>query len=179
MRMLAYGISTDCVDEYLRIGETTAMTCMKNFAAGVIQVFGEEYLGKPTQADVDRLLQVAEARDFPGMLGSIDCMHWEWKNCPLGWKGVFAKGMYKVLNLIRETVAFNDLWIWHAFFGCPGSLNDLNILHQSDVFQEVYEIQDPKCKYVVNDRRYNIGYFLSDSTYPRWATIVKTIPISQ
>jgi len=48
---------------------------MKNFAAGVIQVFEEEYLQKPTQVDVDRLQAVAEARYFPGMLGSIDCMH--------------------------------------------------------------------------------------------------------
>jgi len=40
------------------------MECMKNFAAGVIQLFGEEYLRKPTQANADRLLQVAEARDF-------------------------------------------------------------------------------------------------------------------
>ena len=70
-----YGVSADCVDEYLKIGGNTAMKCMKNFAAGVIQVFGDEYLRKPTQADVDRLLQVAEARDFPGMLGSIDCTH--------------------------------------------------------------------------------------------------------
>ena len=82
MRILTYGVSADCVDEYLKIGGSTAMECMKNFAASVIQVFGDEYLRKPTQADVDRLLQVAEARDFPDMLGSIDFMHWEWKNCP-------------------------------------------------------------------------------------------------
>ena len=59
---------------------------MKNFVAGVIQVFGDEYLRKSTQADVDPLLQVTEAHDFPNMVGSIDCMHWEWKNCPSGWK---------------------------------------------------------------------------------------------
>ena len=75
IRILAYGISADCVDEYLKIGESTAMECMKNFMAGVIQVFGEEYLRKPTQANVDRLLAVAEARDFLSMLGSIGCMH--------------------------------------------------------------------------------------------------------
>jgi len=86
IRILAYGISADCVDEYLRIGESTTMERMKNFAAWVIQVFRDEYLRKPTQADVDRLLAVAEARDFPGMLGSINCMHWEWKNCPIGGK---------------------------------------------------------------------------------------------
>jgi len=62
--MLAYGISADCVNEYLKIGESTAKECMKNFATGVIQVFGEESLWKPTQANLDRLLAVAEAGDF-------------------------------------------------------------------------------------------------------------------
>ena len=65
IRILAYGISADCVDEYLKIGESTAIECMENFATGVIQVFGVEYLRKPTQADVDRLLAIAEASDSP------------------------------------------------------------------------------------------------------------------
>jgi len=73
--MLAYGIATDCIDEYLKIRESTALECLKNFSTRVVQTFGEEYLRKPTQADVDRILAVAEARDFSGMLGSIDCMH--------------------------------------------------------------------------------------------------------
>jgi len=82
--MLAYGIVADCIDKYLKIGESTALQCLKNFSVGVVQTFGQEYLRKPTQVDVDRLLAVVEARNFLGMLGSIDCMHWEWKNCPSG-----------------------------------------------------------------------------------------------
>jgi len=70
--------------EYLKIGASTALECMKNFTLGVIEVFGDEYLRKPNQANVDRLLQVAKGQDFPGLLGSIDCMHWEWKNYPVG-----------------------------------------------------------------------------------------------
>ena len=44
IRMLACGISTDRFDEYLKICESIAMECMKNFDAAVIQVFGKEYL---------------------------------------------------------------------------------------------------------------------------------------
>ena len=135
MRMLAYGIAADCVDEYLKIGASTALECLKKFAMAVIEVFGNEYLRKPTEADVHRLLQVADARDFPGMLGSIDCMHWEWKNCPASWKASFQKKLYKVPTIILEAVASYDLWIWHAFFGLPGSLNDINVIDRSPVFQ--------------------------------------------
>jgi len=49
---------------------------------------------KTNQADIDHLLQVAEAGDFPGIFESIDCMHWEWKNYPLVWKDTFAKRIY-------------------------------------------------------------------------------------
>ena len=75
MRMLAYGVAADCVDEYLKIGASTALECLKKFTSGVVEVFGEQYLRKPNQADVDRLLQFAKAHDFPSMLESINCMH--------------------------------------------------------------------------------------------------------
>jgi len=53
------------------------------------------------------------------------------------------------------------------------------VLDRSPVFQELYKGQSPKCKYVVNGRKYNIGYYLSDSIYPKWATFVKTIHFPQ
>ena len=107
--MLSYGILTDCIDEYLKIGESMAIECMENFATNIIQVFGEEYIRKPIQADVDRILQVIKAYDFSGILGSIDCMHWEWKNCSSGWKGVFVRGINRVFTLILEAVASYDI----------------------------------------------------------------------
>jgi len=81
--------------------------------------------------------------------------------------------------LILEIVASYDLWIWHAFFGCPRSINDLQVLDRSPVFQELYEGRSPKCEYVVNSRKYSIGYYLSDGIYQKWATFVKTIRFPQ
>jgi len=175
MRILAYGIVADCVDEYLKIGKRTTLECLKIFASGVIQTFGQDYLRKLTQADIDRLLQVAEACDFSPTLGNIDCIHWEWKNCSLGWKREFAKGVYKVLTLILEAIAAYDLWIWDAFFRCLETLNDLNVLDCSLVLQELYKDRAPKCEYIINDHKYNSGYFLPDSIYQKWAAFKKTI----
>ena len=60
-------------------------------------------------------MEVAEQRGFPGMLGSIDCMHWRWKNCPTVWHGAFSV-RYHEPTIILEAVASYDLWIWHAYF---------------------------------------------------------------
>jgi hypothetical protein len=38
----------DQLDEYLKIGESTVVECLKVFVKGVIDVFGEEYLRRPT-----------------------------------------------------------------------------------------------------------------------------------
>ena len=116
MRMLAYGTPADALDEYLKIGKSTALVCLDKFAQGVIDVFGGEYLRRPTREDVESILQVNESRGFPGMLGSIDCMHWRWEKCPLAWRGQFTRGDYGVPTMILEAVASQDLHIWHAFF---------------------------------------------------------------
>jgi len=41
MRMLAYGVAADCVDEYLKLGASTAMEHLKKFASCIVEVFGE------------------------------------------------------------------------------------------------------------------------------------------
>ncbi|XP_038721962.1 uncharacterized protein LOC120014112 [Tripterygium wilfordii] len=64
LRMLAYGVSTDLMDEYIRIGETTAIESLKKFVKCVISVFGDEYLRSPTTDDLTRLLAMGEAVAF-------------------------------------------------------------------------------------------------------------------
>ncbi|KAK2638320.1 hypothetical protein Ddye_026115 [Dipteronia dyeriana] len=69
-----------------------------------------EYLRSPNATDVARLLRIGKDRGFPGMLGSLDCMHWKWKNCPTAWAGQYA-GRSGSPTIILEAVADYDLWI--------------------------------------------------------------------
>uniref|UniRef100_A0A0D3CRE0 DDE Tnp4 domain-containing protein n=1 Tax=Brassica oleracea var. oleracea TaxID=109376 RepID=A0A0D3CRE0_BRAOL len=73
IRLLAYGSAADAVDEYLRLGESTLISCLQQFNEGIIQLFGDEYLRRPTPKDLQPLLDIGEKRGFPGMAGSIDC----------------------------------------------------------------------------------------------------------
>ncbi|XP_057739831.1 uncharacterized protein LOC130956911 [Arachis stenosperma] len=175
IRMLAYGVAADAVDDYVRIGESTTIECLEKFVEGVISVFQDEYLRKPNPNDVHRLLQMAEGRGFPGMLGSIDCMHWQWKNCPKAWKGMYMSGYRGVATIVLEVVASSDLWIWHAFFGVSGSNNDINVLDRSPVFDDILNDRAPEVNYTINGNNYTMGYYLADGIYPEWATFVKSI----
>ena len=75
VRMLAYGVTADFMDEYVRIEETTAMENLKKFVAAMVDIFSEEYLRSPNNENIARLLAYGESYGFIGMLGSIDCMH--------------------------------------------------------------------------------------------------------
>ncbi|KAI5338242.1 hypothetical protein L3X38_017513 [Prunus dulcis] len=77
-----YGSSADQVDEIARMGKSTTLEALVRFCDAVETLYTRNYLRIPTPKDLQRLLQKAEARGFPGMIGSIDCMHWQWKNCP-------------------------------------------------------------------------------------------------
>jgi hypothetical protein len=82
IRILAYGLPADAIDEYVRIGESTARQALDHFCRAIIACFGERYLRAPNVADIARLLEINAAKGFPSMLGSINCMHWEWWSCP-------------------------------------------------------------------------------------------------
>jgi len=100
-------------------------------------------------------------------------MHWGWKNCPKALAGQF-KGKEKGPTVVLKAVSTHSTWIWHPFFGTSGSLNDINILDRSPLFQSMLAGTCWNVEFEVNEHHYNHGYHLADGIYPDWGTLIKS-----
>jgi hypothetical protein len=107
------------------MSESTCRESMYKFCRAVIEIFGTVYLREPTVEDTARLPSINEKRGFLGIIGSIDYMHWEWKNCMFAWQCQYS-GHTEGCTVILEAVASQDLWIWHSFLGMASTHNDIN-----------------------------------------------------
>ncbi|GJV38044.1 ALP1-like protein [Tanacetum coccineum] len=177
IRQLAYGSVPDSLDEYLQMGATTTHKSLQIFCKVIMNLYGEEFLRKPTYTDMEKLYaRHDEKHGFPGMLGSIDCTHWPWANCPVAYRAQFSRGDHGPDPFILlEAIASNDLWIWHAFFGVSGMNNDVNVLRQSPIFNDLKSGRAPDVPFVANNVPYKRGYYLTDGIYPQWSVLIKSI----
>jgi hypothetical protein len=62
-----------------------------------LKVFCVEYLRAPNEEDTKRLMAKNAKQGWHDMLGSLDCMHWRWKNCHAAWPGCTS-----VIIMIQE-----------------------------------------------------------------------------
>ncbi|GJY43947.1 ALP1-like protein [Tanacetum coccineum] len=159
------------------MGATTARKCLKNFCKVIMNIYGDEFLRKPTYTDMEKLYAYHnEKHGFPEMLGSIDCTHWSWANCPVASRAQFSRGdHWPDPFILLEAIASNDLWIWHAFFGVSGMNNDVNVLGQSPIFNDLKSGRAPDVPFMANNVPYKRGYYLTDKIYPQWSVLIKSI----
>ena len=76
-------------------------------------------------------------------------------------------------TIMLKAVASHDLLFWHTYFGLTGSNNDINVLHQSPIFDDVYDGIASECPFQVNNVTYKHEYYLVDRIYTEWAILVK------
>jgi hypothetical protein len=175
LRLLTSGVSSMEHDDKYRMGASTGLESMKRFCFAVNALYEADALRHPTIDDINRLLDEGQDAGFPGCIGSIDCMHWEWKNCPSSWKGMF-QGKSGRPTVVLEAIADHTCRFWHFNFGSPGSLNDINILDRSPLFYNAVKGEAPQVAYTVNGNRYQYAYWLADGIYSTYACFVKTFP---
>ena len=60
-------------------------------------------------------------------------------------------------------------------FWMSNTLNDINVMNHSPVFDDVEQGNTPRLNFFVNQRPYNMEYYLADGIYPSYPTFIKSI----
>jgi len=110
-------------------------------------------------------------------MGSLDCSRWQWHNCPKALAGTYQNRHGK-RSVVMETVCDEDLWILPLFVGCPGSHNDLNVMHVSPLYISVTNGERPPgtFSYTANGMTRTLLCYLVDGIDHRFACFVSPFP---
>ena len=113
-----------------------------------------------------------------GLMGCLDCMHVYWRTCPVAWQGQFS-GKEEQPSLVLEGVADYNCWFWHSFFGCAGTLNDINMWDRSPLLRSFLDgsFETVDFEFSVSDTVFKQLYFLVDGIYPELSIFVKTVSV--
>ncbi|AEC06258.1 nuclease [Arabidopsis thaliana] len=102
-RMLAYGVPADSTDEYIKIGESTALESLKRFCRAIVEVFACCYLRSPDANDVARLLHIGESRGFPAE-GTAPPASYVINGKPYNMGYYLADGIYPKWSTLVQTI---------------------------------------------------------------------------
>jgi len=87
-RVFSYGEAPDRTDECVRLSASTIAMSVRELLRFIVDGFGPAYLRPPTPSELERILERHAQRGLPGCMGSLDCSHWEWSNCPKAFAGM-------------------------------------------------------------------------------------------
>lgn len=175
MRQLAYGTANDAQTEYSGVKRDCARKALYSYCKFIIRAYGPEYLGSWGEEELKTEMEANAKRGFPGMMGSIDCTHWLWKNCPIAWQGMYQDRNHN-RSIVAEAICGHDMYFFQAYVGLPGSLNDINIMNQTTMQRNYMRSSAIDHKFKIGEQEYTGAYFLADGIYPDYPYLVKSIP---
>jgi len=158
--------------DYFQMSTSTAKLCFSTFVNDIINVYGGEYLALPTKGQVNQITTLHEkVHGVSGMFGSLDCMHCTWHRCPKAYHGAF-QGSKRSPTIVLEAACDYNMYIWHAAFGFPGKLNDINVLNLSPLATafldgSLAELEAMSVQFCIGEQEFNSLYLLVDGIYPK------------
>lgn len=179
--MAAYDKSFVAWQDYYQMGESTARLCLSKLSRGLVNdpEIRSRYLRKMTKEDTRRAEKLHyERHGVHGCLGSIDVDQIGWENCPTGQKGQHV-GRSGKPTLALEAGVDANLWIWHWYFGEPGSLNDINVLERSTLWEDLTHgrIHELDFEFAINGEPFTMLWWFVDGIYPMLSRFLRAVSV--
>jgi hypothetical protein len=113
-----------------------ANQCCREFDSMIVGLYQHEYLSKPSKEEIKEIVALHKHKhDIDGLLGSLDCTHIYWKNCPVAWKGQY-QGRNATPFILESVYDFHG-YMWYLSYGHCGCLNDINVLNRSPLLESM------------------------------------------
>ena len=182
LKTYAYGVPPKCFCDYFQMSFIFAANVCKEFDDAIIKIYMNEYLRLPTKEDLKSILKLHKAKHgVDGLMGSLDCTHTYWKNCPTAWKGSYS-GRNKAPSIVLEAACDHNLWFWHLSYGHCGCLNDINILNNSHLFDamlngDLHKLEQEAgvVPFMIGEESFDKVFLLVDGIYPKYNRFAKTV----
>jgi len=180
LKYLGYGCSVNAFRDYFQVGESTALLSIKKFTKCIANsCLQKKFFSFLTPSDAKKVEAMHyENHGVHGMIGSLDCSHFVWGNCPVAHHGQF-QGKEGRPTIVVEAMADYNLYAWHAVFGYCRTLNDLSIWDSSYLLQSLCDGSFSKLDFpfTVGGERHEQLWMLVDGIYPSLARFVKPISV--
>jgi Plant transposon protein len=179
LKILGYGASSYAFINIFQMGEAAAAKTVEKFCRLVrsSDELHSCFLRGMTRADAHCVSDLHyDCYGVEGMIGSLDCMHAYWKNCPMAYRPVYA-GKEGKASLVLEAVADHNLFFWHEAFGFPGTHNNINILDQSPLWKSMLDgsfHRDVDFHFRINGQHFVNLFLLANGIYPSSGRFCKT-----
>lgn len=180
LKYLSYGCSVNAFRDYFQVGESTALLCVKKFIRILAHSeLRDVYCAPLTAADTKKIESMHhEVHGIRGMLGSLDCSHVVWGNCPVAYHGQYV-GKEGKPTIVVEAMCDYTLYGWHAVFGYAGTLNDISIWDSSLLLQSFCDgsFENKDFPFTIGGEEFDKLYVLVDGIYPPIARFVKPLSV--
>ena len=176
LKHLCYGACVSSYTDYFQMGNSTAEKCLEMFIKAIGIGLADVYMRSPTKEDAKRLTRMHKSKHgIDGMMGSLDCTHFFWKNCPVYLQGVY-QGKEKKPTVVMEASADYTLWLWDVSVGYPGSWNDIDIWESSPLHKRMTHgcFEDLDFNFTIAGITFNKLFYLVDGIYPKLARFVQS-----
>lgn len=156
------------------------MLCVRKFTSSIANsIFQKKFFSFFTTSDAKHVEALHyEKHGIHGMIGSLDCSHFVWGNCPVAHHGQY-QGKEGRPTLLVEALADHNLFAWHAVFGYSGMVNDLSIWDSSFLLQSLCDgtFLDLDFSFHIGGEVFHHLWMLVDGIYPSLARFVKPISV--
>jgi hypothetical protein len=117
LKSLAYGVPPHTFIDYFQMSPPLARVCCIEFDRMIKRIYANKFLKLPSAQEVKSIVNLhKKVHGVDGMIGSLDCSHTIWKNCPKAWQGSY-KGKGSKPSIVMEAICDYHLFFWHVSYG--------------------------------------------------------------